>query len=100
MSHLYLRPAGPVLPRVLRPSVVQDPHHRRVKLLAAGLVARPSLHPPRSSDLGNVGLNKVNTNSLGSPNDLYLRGDIGNVGLNEVSRGNGSLPQPPEEIIK
>ena len=68
--HLNLGAVCPVLAGVLRPLVVPDLHQPRVELGAAD----PALLPrPR---------------------------DLGNVGLGQVFLGNGSLPQPPREIIR
>lgn len=70
-AHLNLGAVGPVLAGVLRPLVVPDLHQPGVELGAA----HPAPHPPRPRDLGHVG-------------------------LGEVLLGNGSLPQPPGEIIR
>ena len=69
--HLNLGAVDPVLAGVLRPLVVPDLHQRGVELGAAD----PALHPPRPRDLGNVR-------------------------FGEVFLGNGSLSQPPREIIR
>ena len=70
-AHLNLGAVGPVLAGVLRPLVIPDLHQPRVELGAGD----PALLPPRTRDLGNVG-------------------------LGEVFLGNGSLSQPPGEIIR